>query len=75
MKKFVLTTLMALPALPAGHPPGNHSKPSTSTPLQESSVDGIHPDDYGYYGRSHAIGKPLLRILRRYGIRSFTPSV
>jgi hypothetical protein len=37
--------------------------------LQESSVDGIHPDDYGYYCWSRSIEKPLLRILRRYGIR------
>jgi hypothetical protein len=44
-------------------------KPSASTPLQESSVDGIHPDDYGYYCWSRSIEKPLLRILRRYGIR------
>ena len=38
-------------------------KPSASTPLQESSVDGIHPDDYGYYCWSRSIEKPLLRIL------------
>jgi hypothetical protein len=44
-------------------------KPSASTPLQESSVDGIHPDDYGYYCWSRSIEKPLLRILKRYGIR------
>ena len=44
-------------------------KPSASSPLQESSVDGIHPDDYGYYLWSRSIEKPLLRILRKYGIR------
>ena len=44
-------------------------KPSASTPLQESSVDGIHPDDYGYYCWARSIEKPLRRILRRYGIR------
>ena len=44
-------------------------KPSASTPLQESSVDGTHPDDYGYYQWSRSIEKPLLRILKRYGIR------
>jgi hypothetical protein len=44
-------------------------KPSASTPLQESSVDGIHPDDYGYYQWSRSIEKPLLRILRKYGLR------
>jgi hypothetical protein len=44
-------------------------KPSASTPLQESSVDGVHPDDYGYYCWARSIEKPLLRILKRYGIR------
>lgn len=44
-------------------------KPSASTPLQESSVDGTHPDDYGYYCWARSIEKPLRRILKRYGIR------
>lgn len=43
--------------------------PSASTPLQESSVDGIHPDDYGYYRWERSIEKPLLRILKKYGVR------
>jgi lysophospholipase L1-like esterase len=32
-------------------------------------VDGIHPDDYGYYLWSRSIEKPLRKILRKYGIR------
>ena len=44
-------------------------KPSASTPLQESSVDGTHPDDYGYYCWARSIEKPLKRILRKYGIK------
>jgi len=44
-------------------------RPSASTPLQESSVDGIHPDDYGYYRWAKSIERPLLRILRKYGVR------
>jgi hypothetical protein len=44
-------------------------KPSASTPLQESSVDGTHPDDYGYYCWARSIEKPLLRILKKYGLR------
>ena len=44
-------------------------KPSASTPLQESSVDGTHPDDYGYYQWARSIEKPLKKILRKYGIR------
>ena len=46
-----------------------YSKPSASTPWQESSVDGIHPDDYGYYRWARSIENPLRRILRRYGLR------
>ena len=44
-------------------------QPNASSPLQESSVDGTHPDDYGYYLWARSIEKPLLRILRKYGIR------
>lgn len=36
---------------------------------QEWSVDGIHPDDYGYFLWERSIEKKLLRILRRYGIK------
>ena len=35
----------------------------------EWAVDGIQPDDYGYYLWMRSIEKPLLRILRRYGIK------
>ena len=35
----------------------------------EWSVDGIHPDDYGYYLWTRSIEKPILRILRKYGIK------
>lgn len=33
------------------------------------SVDGTHPDDYGYYLWTRSIEKPILRILRKYGIK------
>ena len=42
---------------------------NATSKLHESSVDGIHPDDYGYYLWSRSIEKPLLRILRKYGIK------
>lgn len=35
----------------------------------ETSVDGTHPGDYGYTLWSRSIEKPILKILRRYGIR------
>ncbi|MCQ2135985.1 MAG: hypothetical protein MJY67_03630 [Bacteroidales bacterium] len=36
----------------------------------ESSVDGVHPDDYGYYLWSKSIEKPILDILSKYGIEA-----
>ena len=42
---------------------------NASSPLQESSVDGTHPDDYGYYLWARSIEKPVRRILRRYGLK------
>lgn len=35
----------------------------------ETSVDGTHPSDYGYTLWAESIQKPLLKILRKYGIR------
>ena len=43
--------------------------PSAQDKLHESSVDGVHPDDYGYYLWSKSIEKPLLKILKKYGIK------
>ena len=42
---------------------------NASSPLQETSVDGTHPDDYGYYLWARSIEKPILRILKKYGLR------
>ena len=33
------------------------------------SVDGIHPDDHGYNLWSRSIEKPILKILKKYGIK------
>lgn len=35
----------------------------------EATVDGVHPDNYGYSLWAGSIEKPVLRILRKYGIR------
>ena len=35
----------------------------------EYSVDGVHPDDHGYYLWSKSIEKPILTILAKYGIK------
>ena len=34
----------------------------------ETSVDGTHPDNYGYSLWSRSIEKPVMKILKKYGI-------
>lgn len=34
----------------------------------DSSVDGVHPSDMGYMGWAVSIGKPVLKILKKYGL-------
>ncbi len=40
-----------------------------SSKTHETSVDGTHPGDYGYTLWAESIRKPVLKILRKYGIR------
>lgn len=42
---------------------------NASTPDHETSLDGTHPSDIGYYLWACSIRKPLVKILRKYGIR------
>lgn len=44
-------------------------RPCASTPDHNASVDGTHPDNYGYTLWAQSIEKPLRKILRKYGIR------
>ena len=37
--------------------------------MHSTSADGIHPSDYGYSLWAESIRKPLLKILKRYGIK------
>ena len=37
--------------------------------IHSTSVDGIHPSDYGYTLWAESIRKPIVRILKKYGIR------
>jgi hypothetical protein len=37
--------------------------------MHSTSVDGIHPSDYGYTLWAKSVKKPLLKILAKYGIR------
>ena len=43
-------------------------EPDAADELEETSVDGIHPGDYGYNLWARSIPKPLLKILKKYGI-------
>lgn len=43
--------------------------PNAKSELSEESVDGTHPDDYGYYLWARSIEKPVMKILRKYGIK------
>ena len=43
--------------------------PDTGENARESSVDGTHPSDMGYLGWARSIEKPILKILKKYGIR------
>ena len=44
-------------------------RPDISCTYNETSVDGTHPDSYGYYLWEKSIEKPLLKILKKYGIK------
>ena len=44
--------------------------PNASEKNHEASIDGTHPSDYGYELWESSIERKVLRILRKYGIRS-----
>ncbi len=37
--------------------------------VHTTSADGVHPSDYGYMLWAESVRKPIVRILRKYGIR------
>lgn len=41
----------------------------TGKNAKESSVDGIHPSDMGYLGWAESIRKPIMKILKKYGMK------
>lgn len=43
--------------------------PDAVSPSHEATVDGTHPDNYGYTLWAESIKKPVLKILRKYGLR------
>lgn len=44
-------------------------QPESDDGSHEWSVDGIHPGDYGYYLWARSIEKPIIKILRKYGVK------
>ena len=44
-------------------------RPCAHDKYHETSVDGTHPDDYGYTLWARSIEKPILKILRKHGIK------
>ncbi len=42
---------------------------NATSPTHETSVDGVHPGDYGYTLWAESLVKPLQKILKKYGIK------
>lgn len=42
---------------------------NATSPEHDTSVDGTHPDDHGYFLWARSVEKPILSILRKYGIK------
>lgn len=43
--------------------------PQASAQSHETTVDGVHPDNYGYTLWTQSVEKQIVKILRKYGIR------
>lgn len=43
--------------------------PDATSPDHNASVDGVHPTNYGYTLWARSVEKPVLKILKKYGIR------
>lgn len=43
--------------------------PDATDPAHNASVDGTHPDNYGYTLWAKSIEKPVLKILKKYGLK------
>ncbi len=42
---------------------------NTGSNSEETSVDGTHPSDMGYLGWAESIEKPIMKILKKYGLK------
>lgn len=59
-------SLMAIAC--ARYPDVYYIHPNATSPEHDTSVDGIHPGDYGYTLWARSIEGPVLAILRKYGM-------
>lgn len=59
-------SLMAIAC--ARYPDVYYIHPDATSPEHDTSVDGIHPGDYGYALWARSIEGPVLAILRKYGM-------
>ena len=59
-------SLMAIAC--ARYPDVYYIHPNATSPEHDTSVDGIHPGDYGYALWARSIEGPVLAILRKYGM-------
>ena len=44
-------------------------KSNATSALHDTSEDGVHPSEWGYYMWAESVRKPIVRILRKYGIK------
>lgn len=66
-REHLVDSLMAIAV--KKYPDVYYIHPNATAPDHETSVDGIHPGDYGYSLWANSIRKPILKILKKYGIK------
>lgn len=42
---------------------------NATSALHDTTIDGVHPGSWGYYLWADSVRKPILKILRKYGIK------
>ena len=66
---FVLMGVLVMGATMVGFLTRISFSDYASDPSKDTSVDGTHPSDWGYMYWAKSIEKPVLKILKKYGIR------
>ena len=44
-------------------------KSNATSPGHDTTIDGTHPSDWGYFLWAESVCKPIVKILRKYGIK------